>query len=125
VPSGRPVVYRFKFDCCGSGGGRSAIDVIERMFDAALMTDYANAARPPRVPVRPGTQPYPVLARLVRVDGTETWAPATVVRAAPPDHVMVRITGSPDSALNAATDYVWLADHDVVPAQRPPADHDQ
>src|SRR6478752_925527 len=65
------------------------LDSIERMFDAGCMPDYANAARPPRIPVRPGTDPYPVQARLVGLDGTETWTPATVVRATPSGHLMI------------------------------------
>ena len=53
------------------------------------MPDYANVSRPPHIPVRPGTDPYPVQARLVSLDGTETWTPATVVRATPSGHLMI------------------------------------
>jgi hypothetical protein len=78
------------------------------------MPDYANAEHPPRVLARSGTDPYPVQARLVAMDGTETWTPATVVRVVPSGHVMVRISGSADPASRTQTDYVWLAGHDIV-----------
>ena len=43
---------------------------------------YANAAGPRTVPIRPGTDSYPVLAKLVRLDGEEMCTPVTVVRHA-------------------------------------------
>jgi hypothetical protein len=78
------------------------------------MPDYANAEHPPRVLARSGADPYPVQARLVAMDGTETWTPATVVRIVPTGHVMVRIPGPSDFDSRAHSVYIWLAEQDVV-----------
>ncbi len=80
-------------------------------------TEYMNESRPPRVPVRPGTDPYPVRARLVALDGTEEWIPATAVRLAP-GHVMCRIPGRSAGATSLGyharpPTYVWLVQADV------------
>ncbi len=96
---------------------------IEQLFDTWRMPDYANAAHPPRVLARSGTEPYPVQARLVAMDGTETWTSATVVRVVPTGHVMVRIAGSPDPTLRTQTDYVWLREQDVIPTDVGDARH--
>ena len=84
------------------------------------MGRYLNQSQPATVPLRFGTQPYPVQARLVGLDGTEQWIPATVIRHAP-GHVMCRIPGPPrhPAALgyNRSDDYVWLPAEDVVPLQ--------
>ena len=79
--------------------------------------EYANASHPRTVPVRPGTDSYPVLAKLVGLDGEETWTPATVVRHAP-GHVMCRIPATPTSPspngyVRAESSYIWLVDEDV------------
>lgn len=81
------------------------------------MQEYANAASPVRVPVRPETEAYPVQARLVGLDGEEIWTAATVVRHAP-GHVMCRISAgqgspSPMGYVRAESSYLWLINDDV------------
>ena len=76
-------------------------------------SEYANAAQPRIVPVRPGTDSYPVLAKLVGLDGEETWTKATVVRHAP-GHVMCRIPATPTAPGpngygRAEAGYIWLS----------------
>src|SRR5664279_6571479 len=39
------------------------------------MTEYMNVERPAFVPVKPGGEPKPIVARLVRLDGTEVRVP--------------------------------------------------
>jgi len=76
------------------------------MFDRlAAMPDYMNTERPANIPVRPGGEPRRVLARLVRMDGTELFMPGRSVRYAGQTHVMVAI-GSP-------AEYHWLRRSDV------------
>ena len=79
--------------------------------------EYANAANPGSVPVRPVNDSYPVLAKLVGLDGEEMWTPATVVRHAH-GHVMCRMPAtptspSPDGYVRAEASYVWLVNEDV------------
>ena len=79
--------------------------------------EFANAARPSHVPVRPNTDSYPVRARLVTLDGQETWTAATVVRHAA-GHSMCRIPATPASPhptgyVRATSDYIWLANDDI------------
>lgn len=86
-------------------------------------SEYANASYPHQVPVRPGTDSYPVIARLVGLDGEETWASATVVRHAP-GHVMCRIPITPTSPNSSSyvrpeATYVWLVNDDVQGARNP------
>jgi len=70
------------------------------------MTDYMNAERPANIPVRPGGEPRRVIARLVRMDGTEEFLPGRSVRYAGKSHVMVAV-GSP-------VEYHWLRAADVA-----------
>ena len=81
------------------------------------MDQYLNVSRPASIPLRFGTDPYPVQARLVGLDGTERWIPATVVRLAP-GHVMCRIPGSPKHpdalGYSRSDDYIWLRVEDVT-----------
>ena len=80
--------------------------------------EYANAAHPAQLPVRPQTEAYPVQARLIGLDGEETWIAATVVRHAP-GHVMCRIPAGPRSSprpmgyTRAESSYLWLVNDDV------------
>ncbi|MGI8416899.1 MAG: hypothetical protein ACR2P2_11985 [Nakamurella sp.] len=79
--------------------------------------EFMNAHRPAQVPVRPSTDAYPVRARLIRLDGEETWTAATVVRHAP-GHVMCRITTAPAAVtateyIRPQSTYVWLFNDDV------------
>ena len=69
----------------------------------------------------PGTDSYPVLARLVGLDGEEVWTQATVVRHAP-GHVMCRISATsaspgPNGYVRAESSYVWLVNDDVQGAR--------
>lgn len=84
---------------------------------------FLNDVNPVRIPVRPGTDAYAVRARLVHLDGEETWTDAMAVRHAP-GHVMCRIRITPAAitlAANAAaqTIYVWLINADVQGARNP------
>jgi hypothetical protein len=69
------------------------------------MPEYMNAERPPSIPVRPGGEPRRVIARLVRMDGTEEYLPGRSVRYAGKTHVMVAV-GSP-------VEYHWLRADDL------------
>jgi hypothetical protein len=71
-----------------------------------LMTEYMNMERPRNIPVRPGGEPRPVIARLVRLDGTEEYAPGRSVRYAGQSHIMVAV-GTP-------AEYFWLRSEDVT-----------
>lgn len=66
-----------------------------------------NAERPANVPVRPGGEPAQIVARLVRLDGTEVNLPGRSVRYSGTTHVMVAV-GTP-------TEYFWLRTEDVHP----------
>lgn len=69
------------------------------------MTEYMNMDRPSNIPVRPGGEPRQVIARLVRLDGTEVFVPGRSVRYAGQSHIMVAV-GTP-------TEYFWLRSEDV------------
>ena len=71
------------------------------------MTEYMNVERPAFVPVKPGGEPKPIVARLVRLDGTEVRVPGRSVRYAGQTHVLVAV-GTP-------TEYFWLRTQDVNP----------
>ena len=70
------------------------------------MAEYMNMDRPRNIPVRPGGEPKPVVARLVRLDGTEEYVPGRSVRYAGQSHIMVAV-GNP-------TEYFWLRSEDVT-----------
>ena len=73
------------------------------------MPEYMNAERPANIPVRPGGEPRRVIARLVRMDGTEEFLPGRSVRYSGQTHVMVAV-GSP-------VEYHWLRAADVTVAE--------
>ena len=70
-----------------------------------MMTEYMNMDRPRNIPVRPSGEARQVVARLVRLDGTELFLPGRSVRYAGRTHVMVAV-GSP-------AEYFWLRAEDV------------
>ena len=74
-----------------------------------MMTDYMNEQRPASIPVRPGRDPKPVVALLVRLNGTEEFLPGRSVRYSGQTHVMVAV-GSP-------VEYFWLLKVDVTDAE--------
>ena len=65
-----------------------------------MMSEYMNEQRPANIPVRPGGDPRLVVARLVRLDGTEEFLRGRSVRYSGQSHVMVAV-GSP-------VEYFWL-----------------
>ena len=74
-----------------------------------MMSEYMNEQRPANIPVRPGGDPRLVVARLVRLDGTEVFLPGRSVRYSGQTHVMVAV-GSP-------VEYFWLRKDDVTDAE--------
>ena len=74
-----------------------------------MMSEYMNEQRPANIPVRPGGDPRPVVARLVRLAGTEEFLPGRSVRYSGQTHVMVAV-GSP-------VEYFWLRKDDVTDAE--------
>ncbi len=71
------------------------------------MTEYMNEESPANIPVKKGGESAPIVARLVRLDGTEVSLPGRSVRYAGKTHVMV--------AVGAPTEYFWLRTEDVRP----------
>ncbi len=74
-----------------------------------MMSEYMNEQRPANITVRPGGDPRPVVARLVRLDGTEVLLPGRSVRYSGQSHVLVAV-GSP-------VEYFWLRKGDVTDAE--------
>jgi hypothetical protein len=74
------------------------------------VTEYMNMDRPANIPVRPGGEARPIVARLVRLDGTEEFLAGRSVRYAGQSHVMVAV-GSP-------AEYFWLRADDVSYTQQ-------
>ena len=74
-----------------------------------MMSEYMNEQRPASISVRPGGDPRLVVARLVRLDGTEEFLRGRSVRYSGQSHVMVAV-GSP-------VEYFWLRRDDFTDAE--------
>ena len=87
------------------------------MFDTVPVTssEYRNAVKPDKVPLG-GTGAIPVIARLVREDGSEEWWPARAVRWTATD-VLIGFEAEPGDPKSLR--YLWLRVDDVARVIRP------
>ena len=95
---------------------------LAHVFDTGHVTgvEYSNVVKPGRVPMG-GMGAIPVIARLVRADGTEEWWPARAVRWTE-DAVLVGYESSPGDQKSLR--HLWLAIDDVMRVIRPPVARD-
>ena len=92
----------------------------EHMFDCwsrlvAVDDRYLNAQPAPAISPQARFESIPVIARLVDLDGSETWAPVVAVRWTP-TVVLVAVGGTFHKT------YTWLPADDVARAIRPKRD---